>query len=213
MDGTIIESNATWNTVTEQFLIAYGIHLEPAALKTIFHEQQGLSIPDSCRLLKKQFNLPGTYEALIEHQETLAQHIKKTPFSFISGFEQFHKKITDRKLQSGLATNAPLSLLSHIADLLDLSRFFGSHMYCINHVNNMGKPHPAIYLHAAEKLNAHPKQCIAIEDSAHGIWAAKNAGIFCIGINTPEYAARISHADMVVTSYNDIDLDAILQSV
>ncbi len=212
MDGTIIDSNSAWNIVTEQFLAAYNIHPDAASLKAIYHEQEGLSIPDSCRLLKAMFNLPDDHATLIKKQEEIADALAQGPIKFVDGFEDFHKSAIDLQLKIGLATNAPLETLSLISKNLNLSRFFGHHMYSITHVNNMGKPHPAVYLHAAAQLQAHPKQCIAIEDSAHGIWAAKNAGIFCIGINIPEKAARIAHADMVVHRYQDINLAQLLVS-
>lgn len=42
------------------------------------------------------------------------------------------------------------------------------------------KPAPDIYLKAAEKINAHPGNCIVVEDAINGIQAAKNAGMRCI---------------------------------
>jgi HAD superfamily hydrolase (TIGR01509 family) len=39
-----------------------------------------------------------------------------------------------------------------------------------------GKPHPDVYLKAAERLRIAPERCVALEDSRHGIVAAHAAG-------------------------------------
>ena len=40
-----------------------------------------------------------------------------------------------------------------------------------------GKPHPDLYLRAAERLNVPPARCLALEDSYNGVRAARAAGI------------------------------------
>jgi len=45
-----------------------------------------------------------------------------------------------------------------------------------------GKPHPEIYLTAAEKLGVAPAACLAIEDSDNGVLAAFNAGMVVIQV-------------------------------
>lgn len=45
-----------------------------------------------------------------------------------------------------------------------------------------GKPHPDIFLEAARRLAADPANCLAVEDSAHGVEAALAAGMTCVAI-------------------------------
>jgi beta-phosphoglucomutase-like phosphatase (HAD superfamily) len=52
-----------------------------------------------------------------------------------------------------------------------------------------GKPAPEIYLLAAERLGVDPSVCVAIEDSANGVRAARAAGMACLGIVTA-YSSR-----------------------
>lgn len=44
-----------------------------------------------------------------------------------------------------------------------------------------GKPAPDLFLFAAERMNAHPDDCIVIEDSPAGVQAAVSAGMRVIG--------------------------------
>lgn len=44
-----------------------------------------------------------------------------------------------------------------------------------------GKPHPDIFLYAAQKMGASPSRCMVVEDSVAGVTAAKSAGMTCVG--------------------------------
>ena len=63
------------------------------------------------------------------------------------------------------------------------------------------KPAPDIYEYVLRQLRAAPEECIALEDSANGLHAAKAAGLFTIV--TPSYWTRtedFSAADLVLPS-------------
>ena len=46
------------------------------------------------------------------------------------------------------------------------------------------KPHPAIFLRAAEKLGLPPADCLVVEDAPSGLQAGRAAGCRCLGITT-----------------------------
>jgi beta-phosphoglucomutase len=46
------------------------------------------------------------------------------------------------------------------------------------------KPHPEVYLRAAELLRVNPANCIVFEDSFTGVEAALAAGMRVIGVST-----------------------------
>jgi beta-phosphoglucomutase-like phosphatase (HAD superfamily) len=68
-----------------------------------------------------------------------------------------------------------------------------------------------LYLHAAKQIDIAAELCVAIEDSAHGIRAAKGAGMFCIGINTSKNLDNLKEADFIIDTYHDIDLPRLLK--
>ena len=49
----------------------------------------------------------------------------------------------------------------------------------------LSKPDPDIFLQAAARLGVAPHRCLVIEDSHHGVTAAKAAGMQCIGLMNP----------------------------
>ena len=50
------------------------------------------------------------------------------------------------------------------------------------------KPHPDIYLHAARACGVTPEHCLVLEDTGHGVEAARAAGMTCVA--TPSELAR-----------------------
>lgn len=198
MDGTIVDTEHIWNKATQELIIRRGVAMTPELQKDLAHKLNGMAITQSCSIIKTITQSQEPVEILVEEKSRLACELyTQAGVSFIDGFEAFHKKAKDLNLKTGLATNANDATLAITNTMLNLSRFFEHHMYNLSCVSR-GKPHPDIYLHTAEKLQIEPRDCIAIEDSAHGIAAAKAAGMFCIGINTSKNPEQIKHADMQI---------------
>jgi len=60
-------------------------------------------------------------------------------------------------------------------------------------------------------LQAAPSRCAVIEDSVHGIEAAKRAGMRAVAVltSTPRAALVDAGADIVVDEVGDVQLDAV----
>jgi HAD superfamily hydrolase (TIGR01509 family) len=67
------------------------------------------------------------------------------------------------------------------------------------------KPDPEPYLRAVARTGLDPADCVAIEDSARGLTAAKGAGIRCIVVPTPlTRGATFTGAERVLDNINDL---------
>jgi beta-phosphoglucomutase-like phosphatase (HAD superfamily) len=74
------------------------------------------------------------------------------------------------------------------------------------------KPSPALYLEALRTVGAAPDEAVAVEDSPHGIAAAKSAGIFCLAVpNEVTVNLDLSAADVTVGSLEDLPLERLLE--
>lgn len=69
-----------------------------------------------------------------------------------------------------------------------------------NHIIN-SKPHPEVFLLAAEKLGLNPQQCMVVEDALAGIQAAKAGGFLAVGIGDAHCAAG---TDYPITSLREL---------
>ncbi len=210
MDGTIIDSSGIWKAATKELITSKGAHCSPEVLQELDNKIHGLAMDKTCALIKECFDLADSVEQLIAEKTGIACSLYRQGIAFIPGFVDFYQKVQNHNLKTGIATNADDQTLSITKRTLALDTFFGRHIYNISDVNNKCKPDPALYLHAAAQLKLDPTHCIAIEDSAHGVAAAKGAGMFCIGINTSGNLAQVKAADLIINSYHEINLTDLL---
>ena len=75
-----------------------------------------------------------------------------------------------------------------------------------------GKPHPEIFLTAAEELGVPPEESFVVEDAANGV-AAKAGNMAALGLARADDEELLEEAgaDLVVTSLDDVSLDALAE--
>ncbi|GMU19348.1 MAG: ABC transporter ATP-binding protein [Candidatus Babeliales bacterium] len=210
MDGTIVQTEHLWHQATCKLFENRGHQLTQTQKDNLAIQFMGAGLPHSCRIIKDMLGTPDSIEIIMKEKLTFADQLYEQGISFVDGFIEFHQKVIAIPLKVGVATNATLHTVQRTECSLNLSSYFGPHVYTINHVHNRGKPDPAIYVYAATQLGIAPEECIAIEDSAHGILSAKAAGMLSIGINTSKKPDQIKEAHLRVDHYNQIDLAKIL---
>jgi HAD superfamily hydrolase (TIGR01509 family) len=72
------------------------------------------------------------------------------------------------------------------------------------------KPFPDIYLCAARKLGAEPRNCIVFEDSPTGVEAARAAGMRVVGVETTP--TEFHGLDLRIDNFNDPQLEPWLEA-
>ncbi len=210
MDGTIVDSDHIWDTVTRELILSKVADAQEHHLEEIQNKVKGLALHASCHVIKEYFDLEHELVHLIAEKKQRALLKYQEQIHFIEGFLDFLLKVQATELKIGIATNADDHTLEASIKKLKLDVIFGEHIYNITHVNNKHKPAPDLYLHAAGKLGIDPKDCIAIEDSHHGIRAAVDAGMFCIGINTSKNREHLKESHLIIEHYDEICLKTLL---
>ena len=76
-----------------------------------------------------------------------------------------------------------------------------------------GKPHPEIFLTAAEELGTSPKESFVIEDAVNGVQAAKAGNMAALGLARADDEELLEEAgaDLVVSTLDDVSLDALAE--
>lgn len=95
-----------------------------------------------------------------------------------------------------VASSATTARLRQKLNLTGLHDLFAPHIYSADLVAN-GKPAPDLFLHAARALHVAPDQCLVIEDSEHGIIAARAANMIPFGFTGGGHSDR-GHADRLM---------------
>jgi beta-phosphoglucomutase-like phosphatase (HAD superfamily) len=76
-----------------------------------------------------------------------------------------------------------------------LKEHFAPHIYSAKDLGaDRVKPKPDIFLHGAKQFNVSPSRCVVVEDSVHGVHAAREAGMRVIGFTGASHTYP-SHAD------------------
>jgi beta-phosphoglucomutase-like phosphatase (HAD superfamily) len=76
-----------------------------------------------------------------------------------------------------------------------------------------GKPHPEIFLTAAQELGVQPAHAFVVEDAESGIQAAKAGAFAALGVARHDDEALLAgaDADIVVASIDEISLDGLAE--
>ncbi len=210
LDGTIINTENMWADATKQMLTMRGINYTNELRHNIHNKVHGLPPITACALLKEMLALPESPEELAKEKAEQAYKLFVGNIHLISGFTECYKQAQQLQFKMAIATNCHLRFVELADSQVQLRSYFNEHIYCPDHVNDISKPDPTLYLHAAQQLEVNPAQCIAIEDSAAGIQAAKKAGMYCIGINTAQNRMNLADADEIVENYAEIHLQKFL---
>ncbi|ACA16640.1 HAD-superfamily hydrolase, subfamily IA, variant 3 [Methylobacterium sp. 4-46] len=81
-----------------------------------------------------------------------------------------------------VASSSDPTRLAHALTLTGLLPLFDGHVFSASMVAR-GKPHPDLFLFAAERMRADPAACLVIEDSVPGVTAARAAGMRVFGFS------------------------------
>jgi sugar-phosphatase len=79
----------------------------------------------------------------------------------------------------------------------------------------VGKPDPAPYLLAAQRLGVEPSRCLVVEDAPAGLASGRAAGCLTLALTTSHPAAELMayHPDAVVESLDRVDFTAVAGGV
>jgi len=118
----------------------------------------------------------GSYKEVL-YRELYHPHIKP-----IEGLEVFLNQIQQQDIPMGVATMGDQHNIDFTFEALKIGSYF--HSTTGGHEVERGKPHPEIFLTAAQKIAVLPEDCLAFEDTRSGITAALAAGMDVVGVST-----------------------------
>ena len=175
MDGLLIDSEPLWNEAVSEIFKNYNIYLD----KKQFSLTTGMRTREFIEWWFTYFK--------IDHKEIPSAEAKI--ISLVTnkimnngrahaGLSHILNFFITRKFKIGLASSSPESLITTVLDYLGIRSPFQA----ISSAAEMkyGKPHPAVYLDCASKLNSAPMECLAFEDSFNGMIAVKAAKMKCV---------------------------------
>ncbi len=141
-------------------------------------------------------------EALAERKEEAFRRPVAGQVKALPGADQLLRRAKEAGLRQAIVSSTPRANIELMLKSLGLWDIFDAIVGEEDAAR--GKPDPEGFLLAASRLGVAPEECIVIEDAPEGIAAGKAAGMRCIGVTTTRPAEKLSQADLVVGSLEDL---------
>lgn len=168
---------------------------------------KGVSRMDSLEILLQIGNLNFDEKTKIN----LAERKNKIYVNYISkidkseileGVEDFIKELKGNNIKIALGSvskNAVpiiknIGMLNYFDSIIDGNKI------------TKAKPDPEVFLLGAKELNLKPENCVVFEDAVKGIQAAKNAGMYAVGVGDP---LTLKQADKVIPGFKGVNIDIL----
>jgi beta-phosphoglucomutase-like phosphatase (HAD superfamily) len=128
-----------------------------------------------------------------------------------SGVREWLDDARDRGLALGIVSSNDARWIRHHLDRLGIADRWRA-IVAADGDAGRAKPNPVLYREALAELAVEAPRAIAVEDSPHGIAAAKAAGLFCLAVpNQVTQGLDLTAADRVIGSFRDMTLAELLE--
>ncbi|MEH2053393.1 HAD family hydrolase [Nostoc sp.] len=208
LDGTIVNTDPIHYRAWQEMLLNYSIEIDETFYKSRI--SGGLN-PEIVKDILPQLSAAEGQKFADEKEalfRKLASHLKP-----LSGFSELLEWTDTHQLKRALVTNAPRLNAEFMLEVLGIKEAF--HTVVLADDCIAGKPDPAPYQVALNKLGIQAGEAIALEDSPSGIRSAVSADIRTIGIastHDPQVLQSFG-AFMAIPDFTDLQLWTLLNSL
>ena len=204
-DGVIADSEAIANTVLAEIVTDPG---HSTTLDQALTRYSGHRWDDVMAAIEAAIGKPLTSNFSGELKRATLERFR-TDLREVSGAANFIRRFAH--IPRCIASSSSIDRLHLCLSVLALEAEFGDHVYSADMVAR-GKPHPDIFLLAADRLAVRPSECLVIEDSAGGIKAAVAAGMTAVGLCAASHIREDHHLKLrdagavhLADSWSDVD--------
>jgi beta-phosphoglucomutase len=201
MDGVVIDSHPVHRLAWKNFLETIGREVSDEDLEFIL---DGRKRDEILRYFLGELSAEeiAEYGSLKDEMlQKLGKQLRPLP-----GIVEFLAELSPAGIRIALATSAGRRRACGTLKELGLAEYFETIVTGDEVVN--GKPDPAIYRLAAERLQEAPENLLAIEDAVSGVKSARGAGLRCVGVSCPERAEELlaAGAEQVISDFRSFSL-------
>ena len=170
MDGVIIDSEPIWRQAEKEVFSTVNI----ALLEEDCKKTMGYKIDEVVDYWHQLFPWQSPSKAEIKDNiiDRVIELIQQKGAA-MAGLEHAISLIKSHNLKLAIASSSANRIIEAVVAKLKLKDVFD--ICCSAENENWGKPHPAVFITTASRLNVNPEHCLVIEDSAHGVIAARAA--------------------------------------
>jgi len=203
MDGVLVDNMRLHARSWVELFNDYG--LEGMDPERYLRETAGMKGLDVLRHFLRPDITPEEADRLTELKDFLYRFMYRREIQPMPGLERFLDDAARMGVSLGVGTGAGEKNIAFTLDRPSFRDRFGAIVG--SHQVRRGKPHPDIFLRAAELLGVEPSRCVVFEDAIPGIEAANAAGMKSIALSTtnpPEVMAACTGVMSVVGDFTTI---------
>jgi len=174
-DGVIADSEALANAVLAEFVTGLGL---PTTLQESYDRYMGKRAAEVVAAIESGLGrkLAPTFSDDFRDATLARFRNELKEVAGASAFIRHHARLAHCIASSSSAERLRVSL-----DAIGLSEDFADRVFSADLVPR-GKPHPDIFLYAADRIGVAPAHCLVIEDSPSGVRAGIAAGMTVLGL-------------------------------
>lgn len=201
MDGTLIDNTPYHFQSWQALYRKYG--KGELSKETYYSEISGVPVMETiCRVFGEGRG-EAELQALLNEKEEFYRSLYAPHLAAIEGLVEFLAGLKANGIKMAMATSATTEDVNFILNRIPIRGDFDA-------IVNAGmvtqpKPHPQIFLKAAELLGMPPQHCVVFEDSLAGIRAGNSAGMKVVGITTGHTAAELQPVNLAINNYTGLD--------
>jgi len=201
LDGVIWDGEPLYHEAFNVVLAPYGHYVSD----TDYSEIIGLSVEAAWDWVRRRFSMTESPAVFYRAYNMAVLELMKQPAEPLPGVRELLAELRRREIPVGLASASLRQWVDATLAGLGLQNTFDTTVSASE--VHRSKPAPDLYLAAAKELGVPPERCLAVEDTASGIAAAKAAGMLALQVRAASTALPpLPQADFVIEDYSQFDL-------
>jgi len=204
MDGVIVDTEPLHRKAYFKMFASFGADVSDE----LYAQFAGASTRKVCQTVIDRFGLHQSFEELQNLKRAYFKELfyEDAAFDLIPGVRNLIEHYHENQIKLVLASSASPTTIEMVFEK------FGLDPYFVGKISGAelkeSKPHPEIFLRAAEIAGESIENCMVIEDSTNGILAAHRAGIFCAGFKSEHtHGQEYDLANIVVSDFKELEMN------
>lgn len=187
-DGVLVDSEIIAAKVESKLLTEAGY---PISVEEMGERFAGMTWKNILLSIEKEVDIPLSASLIDKSEQLLDQRLARE-VKAIEGVQYALARITGPRC---ICSNSSSQRLDMMLTKVGLKEFFAPDIYSAKDLGaDRVKPKPDIFLHGAAQFGVSPGKCLVVEDSVHGVHAAREAGMRVVGFTGASHTYP-SHAD------------------
>jgi HAD superfamily hydrolase (TIGR01509 family) len=194
MDGVLVDSEHYWVARERDHILPDAVAGDPPRIGDV----TGMNYREIYEYVAEHHEPVVSQEEFLATYEDAAETVYGDEVALLDGVEGLLDDLRAAGVTTAIVSSSPHDWIDLVRDRFGLHDAFDA-VVSAEDVDAPGKPAPDVYEYAAAVVDVAPEDCVAVEDSEHGVASAVAAGMTVVGYRSgADDTLDLSGADVVV---------------